>query len=161
VERPKLRLDVPLHAVGAADDDALTKAALDEALSLEQCGQRLQACGEGRSRCADGSGCTPEGVAALYKQKFNQENPVPSDGKARTRRILPRSRRTSALWSSSCYRSSSRRWISATIWAKHAPPRYRARCSANTELQPERVFLTERESSGGEDGKVKMELKLE
>ena len=32
---------------------------------------------------------------------------------------------------------------------------------ANQELQPERVFLTERESGGGPEGQVRMELKLQ
>ena len=32
---------------------------------------------------------------------------------------------------------------------------------ANSELKPERVFLTERVSGGGPEGSVRMELKLE
>jgi len=32
---------------------------------------------------------------------------------------------------------------------------------ANQELPPERVFLTERESGGGPEGQVRMELKLQ
>jgi hypothetical protein len=32
---------------------------------------------------------------------------------------------------------------------------------ANQELVPARVFLTERESGGGPDGQVRMEMKLQ
>jgi hypothetical protein len=163
VERPKLRLDVPLHTTSAADDDALAKSALDEAVTSTNAGKSSKHAAKGAPDVAMDAGTRLKALAVLYKQKFNKDPdyPAPSDGKA------PNPKDAATL-------SAHIDWLEQQLLPQFKPTLDqrndlgKARATAtqsallsNTELQPERVFLTERESAGGEGGKVKMELKLE
>jgi hypothetical protein len=161
VERPKLRLDVPLHAVSAADDDALAKAALDEALTSANAGKRAP---KGAADAVTDPSARLKALLVLYKQKFGKEAEFPGEpgGKAQN----PKDPNATPAAHIS--------WLEQQLLAQFKPTLDqrndlgKARASAvqsallaNKELPPERVFLTERESSGGEGGKVKMEMKLE
>jgi len=154
VERPQLKLDLPLHAVSENDDAVLSKSALDSAVTTA-----ASAPGSGkRAKNAPAAGADPtgklNGLVALYRQKFNAEPEYPTDPNATPATHVA--------------------WLEQQLLPQFAPtPDQRnalgkARADAaqnallaNKELQPERVFLTERESGGGPEGQVRMEMKLQ
>jgi hypothetical protein len=184
VERPQLRLDVPLHTIGAADDDALAKAALEQALSAGA----SSAQGSGRAtrvkQASSGSGppsARLTALATLYRQKFQAEPVYPADSgaagaakadsAAADAATAPAAKTSVANQDADAARIA---WLEHELLAQFKPTRDerdglgRARAEAaqaallaNQDLPPARVFLTERDSGGGADGQVRMEMKLQ
>jgi hypothetical protein len=159
VERPQLKLDIPLHTVSATDDEALEKAALEQALAAAAAGP---AGGKHKApRASSGvASASPRlmALAALYRDKFQAEPVYPAEPAAADQD--PDAARIA--------------WLEHELLVQFKPTRDqreglgRARAEAaqagllaNQELPPERVFLTERESGGGPDGQVRMEMKLQ
>ena len=102
-------------------------------------------------------------LLVLYKQKFNAEPEFPGDAGGKPDKSDPNA--TLAAHSA---------WLEQQLLPQFQPaPDQRAALGkaraqavqsallSNKELQPERVFLTERESSAVENGQARMELKLE
>ncbi|MGH8232426.1 MAG: DUF748 domain-containing protein, partial [Steroidobacteraceae bacterium] len=161
VERPQLKLDIPLHAVSAADDDALAHAALEQAVAA--IGQApAPAAHSGSQRPA--SGGKPIGPAAprlrvlatIYKQKFQSDPQYPADSSGADadaariawleQELLPQFKATPDQ------RNTLGRARADAV---------QAGVLADKDLSPERVFLTDRQSGGGSDNQARMELKLQ
>jgi hypothetical protein len=163
VEKPQLRLDIPLHAINESDDAALSKAALEQALSA--------AAGTGSKRGPKSSaGASADQTArlnallALYRQRLNKEPEYPGEagGKAQNPNDPNATPAGHISWLeqqllSEFKPSSDQR----DVLAKARAEAVQGALLTNKDLPPERVFLTERVSNGGENGQVRMELKLE
>ncbi|MFO1400193.1 MAG: DUF748 domain-containing protein [Steroidobacteraceae bacterium] len=149
-ERPQLRLDIPLQALGAADDAALADAAFEAAVAAvpppkgrPPANPRLAA------------------LTALYVQMMGAkpEFPEPAAGAAPP----PDPAAAQVAWLEAQLRPK----YAATAEQRAQLARARADAVqgavlAGGQVPPERVFLTERASgAGGEAGSVRMELKLE
>ncbi|MFI4866543.1 MAG: DUF748 domain-containing protein [Steroidobacterales bacterium] len=182
VERPQLKLDIPLHTISATDDQALEKAALEQALAT--------AGAEGGKHAAKGDNSAGaqaprlKALAALYRQKFQAEPLYPAElGAAEGSAPPAAAPETQGAAKAGAAKSggpgqdaSAARvaWLEQELLPQFKPTgdqrqalgRARAEAAqaallANQELPPERVFLTERESGGGADGQVRMEMKLQ
>jgi hypothetical protein len=172
VERPQLKLDVPLHTQADDDDAALERAALDNALQAADASgaaaarprspkSKSTAGAAGASSRASASASDSNGAAsaqaaaqlpalvALYRTQFKSDPDYPPE----TDKVA---------------------WLQQQLLPQFAPSQAErdalslARAQAvqsavltNTELKPDRVFLVNQVSGGGPDGKVRMELKLE
>ncbi|MFI4914229.1 MAG: DUF748 domain-containing protein [Steroidobacterales bacterium] len=178
IERPQLRLDIPLHTASDADDEALAHAALEQALEQSLRSQPVPAqpnagVKRGRAKSAPNAGASqPPGtstspppsslrlgaLAALYEAKFGEAPTYPE----------------SADQGSADLDAARTAWLEQQLLLKFAATRAqrealeraraeaaRAAVLANPGLQPERVFLTDRTSGGGPAGAVRMELKLQ
>jgi uncharacterized protein involved in outer membrane biogenesis len=186
LERPQLKLDVPLHTISATDDDALEKAGLDQALATaaaspqgKHAAPRAKATGTQSPRLM--------ALAALYRQKFQAEPVYPAepggapgaapanaaDATASAASAASAAPQTAAGASGDAD-AAHIAWLEQELLQQFKPTRDqreslgRARAEAvqaallaNQGLAPERVFLTDRESGGGPDGQVRMELKLQ
>ena len=103
------------------------------------------------------------GLALLYHQKFNAEPEYPGEqGGKTTNANDPNAAAAHVSW----LEQQLLPQFQPTPDQRNALGRARADAAqnallANKELQPERVFLTERETGGGPDGQVRMELKLQ
>jgi hypothetical protein len=145
LQRPQLKLDIPLRTLSAADDQALAQAGLESALST--------AAASGR-----GGKHAPTRLAALtalYRQGVRTDPVYPAgaaDDAAKVawlqQQLLPQ--------------------FKPTTDQRDALGRARAEAAEavllnGQELPAERVFLTDRESgaAAGADGTVRMELKLQ
>jgi uncharacterized protein involved in outer membrane biogenesis len=79
VERPQVKLDIPLHTISVTDDEALERAALEQALAADansQGGKRKAA------RAGSGAGsASPRlaALAALYREKFKADPEYPAE----------------------------------------------------------------------------------
>jgi uncharacterized protein involved in outer membrane biogenesis len=167
VERPQVKLDIPLHTISGADDEALEKAALEQALAAAagpEGGKHKSA----RASAAAGAG-SPRlaALTALYREKFQADPVYPAEqggaaGAAKSAAPAPD------------VDAARIAWLQQELMQQYKPTRDdrdglgRARAEAaqaallaNQELPAERVFLTERESGGGPEGQVRMELKLQ
>jgi len=178
MERPQLKLDIPLHTIGAVDDEALARAALDQALASATAKPK----GGKHAAQAATPTATPTAaptaaqsaaqlqlLAALYRQTFQTDPVYPAEaGGATADAAKPGS---AAAQEADAARSA---WLQQQLLARFKPTREqrdalgRARAEAaqaalltGQELPPERVFLTERESGGGTEGNVRMEMKLQ
>jgi hypothetical protein len=163
VEKPQLRLDVPLHAINDTDDAALSKAALEQAVSA--------AAGTGSKRAPkNGAGASADQTARLnallvvYRQKFNKEPEYPGEagGKAQNPNDPNATPAGHISWLEqqllTAFKPTSDQ---RDVLAKARADGVQSALLSNKDLQPERVFLTDRASNGGENGQVRMELKLE
>jgi hypothetical protein len=190
VERPQLKLDIPLHTASATDDEALEKAALEQALATAgpQGGKHAAK----RDNAAGAPSPRLPALAALYRQKFQAEPVYPAAlgsaagaAAAATQGSAPpvtapetqgAAKADAAKPSGPAQDADAARaaWLEQELLLQFKPTRDqrealgRARAEAaqtallaNQELPPERVFLTERESGGGPDGQVRMEMKLQ
>jgi hypothetical protein len=190
VERPQLKLDIPLHSVSATDDEALEKAALEQALATAgpQGGKHAAK----RDNAAGAQSARLTALAALYRQKFQAEPVYPAElgsaaggAAAATQGSAPpatapetqgAAKADAAKPSGPAQDADAARaaWLEQELLLQFKPTRDqrealgRARAEAaqaallaNQELTPERVFLTDRESGGGPDGQVRMEMKLQ
>jgi hypothetical protein len=172
VERPQLKLDIPLHTISATDDEALEKAALEQALATAAAGPP-----GGKHKAARASSgvasASPRlmALAALYRDKFQAEPEYPADLGAPASTTGAGAAAAAAGQDIDAQRIA---WLEQELLQQFKPTRDqreslgRARAEAaqaallaNQELPPERVFLTERESGGGPDGQVRMEMKLQ
>jgi uncharacterized protein involved in outer membrane biogenesis len=163
VERPQLKLDIPLHTIDVADEEALEKAALEQALTAAAASPR--GAGKPAAPRANGAGTQSSprlsALTALYRQKFQAEPVYPAE-------------RGGASATSQDSDAARVAWLEQELLPQFKPTREqreslgRARAEAaqsallaSQELPPERVFLTDRESGGGADGQVRMEMKLQ
>jgi hypothetical protein len=167
MERPQLRLSVPLHTGGAADDAQLEHEALEQALATAPA-PAPAARGTGRAARAAGAATgaaaapaaavaasTPrlQALSGVYHAQFGSDPQYPDnavDADTRTQ------------------------WLEQQLLPKFAPTSDardalgRARAEAvqaavltTQGLDPERVFLTDRPSGGGSADHVRMELSLQ
>ena len=134
VERPQLRLDVPLKTLTAADDEALSGAKFDEALAP-------------LLPSSDASGVATQeqrmvALAQLYRQEFGTEPTYPAGATPDTNigdakiLFLEKALRTRFTPTPDQRGELARARADAV----------QASLLTNTEISPERVFLTERES---------------
>ena len=187
MERPQLKLDIPLHTISALDDDALARAALEQALASAAAnakgGKRAAAAQAAAGAAAGGApqaaptaAQTPaqtaaqlHALAALYRQSFQTDPVYPAEvGGAGGEPAKPGS---AAAQAADAARIA---WLQQELLVRFRPTHVQrdalglARAKAaqaalltGQELPPERVFLTERESGGGADVNVRMEMKLQ
>jgi hypothetical protein len=187
VERPQLKLEVPLHTINVADDNALEKAGLEQALATStasgQGGTPKRAAA--RSSTA-GPAPSPRlaALAALYRQKFQSDPVYPADSGAAGGEASAATQPTPAppaapgaanVGAAGPDTEAARSaWLEQELLPQFKPTREQrdglgharaeaaqAALLANQELPPERVFLTESESGGAADGQVRMEMKLQ
>ncbi|HEX2789850.1 MAG TPA: DUF748 domain-containing protein [Steroidobacteraceae bacterium] len=158
VERPQVKLDIPLHTISATDDAALEKAALEQALAAGANPEGGKHKAPRASAAATSASPRQAALAALYREKFQIDPVYPAE-----------------LGAAGQDADAARiAWLEQELMQQFKPTRDqrealgRARAEAaqaallaNQELPPERVFLTERESGGGPEGQVRMELKLQ
>jgi hypothetical protein len=163
VEKPKLRLDIPLHTIHDADDDALSKAALDQAVANGGGGGPKRAPRGSAGASADQT-VRLNSLLLLYRQKFDKEPEYPGEegGKAQN----PSDPNATPAAHIAFLEQQLLPQFKPTSDERDALARARAQAVqgallANKDLQPERVFLTERQSNRSENGRVRMELKLE
>lgn len=164
VEKPQLKLDVPLHAVTDLDTAALSQAALDAAVSAAQNGGSRRAAKSGAVGAAADTAARLNALLQIYRQKSGKEPQYPGEesGKA------PNPNDPGAT------PAAHIEWLQQQLLPQFKPTADdlnalgKARAEAvqtallgNKDLQAERVFLTERASNGVEDGLAHMELKLE
>jgi hypothetical protein len=188
VERPQLKLDIPLHAISATDDVALEKAALEQALATAAAGapggkHKAARASSGAAPSSPSSPASPRliALAALYRDKFQAEPEYPADLGAASAASGAKPGGSGAPASATGAAAAGQdidaqriAWLEQELLQQFKPTRDqreslgRARAEAaqagllaNQELPPERVFLTERESGGGPDGQVRMEMKLQ
>jgi hypothetical protein len=157
VERPQLKLNVPLHTQADDDDAALERLGLDKALQAsEDSGARAarprSPKAKGAASATSATGASSEvtsGLVALYRTQFKSDPEYPPD-------------------------TDQLAWLQQQLLPQFAPSQaerdalglaraqaVQSAMLANTELKSERVFLVNQVSGGGLDGKVRMELKLE
>jgi hypothetical protein len=148
VERPQLKLDVPLQTLAAVDDAALARAAFEAALAP--------------LLPAGGMPATPQqrlaALAQLYQQQLGAMPGYPS----------PESPEADGTTANIAFLEEALRPRFAATQAER-DSLARARADAvqtavlsNTEIMPERVFLTERESGkAAAAGAARMELTLQ
>ena len=159
VERPQVKLNVPLHTQADDDDAALERLGLDKA--LQAAAASGAAAGRPRSpKTKSGDGASSEPIsgsaaaqlpllAALYRMQFKSDPDYPPD-------------------------ADQLAWLQQQLLPRFAPSQaerdalglaraqaVQSAMLANTDLKSERVFLVNQVSAGGLDGKVRMELKLE
>jgi hypothetical protein len=188
VERPQVKLDIPLHTISGSDDEALEKAALEQALAAAANPE-----GGKHKAARAGAGAAPAAprlaaLAALYREKFQADPKYPAElgatagaGSAASA-PNPEAGQPDAAAPVAAKPAAATQdvdaariaWLEQELMQQFKPTRDdrdglgRARAEAaqaallaNQELPPERVFLTERESGGGPEGQVRMELKLQ
>jgi hypothetical protein len=160
VERPQLKLDVPLHTQGDDDDAALERTALEQALQATAAAPGASKQGRAAKAAAAGGAGAADRLAklvALYRSQFKADPAYPPEA------------------ASGADADASRiAWLEQQLLPQFAPSGAQrealglARAQAvqqavlaNSELKPERVFLVNQQSGGGPEGSVRMELKLE
>jgi len=175
IERPQVKLDIPLHTQTEADDVALERAGLEQALSASAA---VPAAGKHPRGAKAGAAAAPAPatataaraataapaaadrlakLAALYRAQFTSDPEYPPE--------------TASAADPDADRVS---WLEQQLLPQFAPNAQardalgQARAQAvqqavlaNTALPPQRVFLVNQASGGGAEGAVRMELKLE
>jgi uncharacterized protein involved in outer membrane biogenesis len=170
IERPQVKLDIPLHTQTEADDVALERAGLEQALSasaaVPAAGKHprgAKAAAPAPATAAGAATATPAAaehlakLAALYRAQFTSDPQYPPE--------------TASAADPDADRAS---WLEQQLLPQFAPNAQardalgQARAQAvqqavlaNTALAPQRVFLVNQASGGGAEGAVRMELKLE
>ena len=169
VERPQVKLDIPLHTQGDDDDTALERTGLEDALHTAAAAPGTAArtrpakakasasASANTSATAARATARLAALAALYRAQFRAEPEYPPET---TSGSDPDADRVT--------------WLETQLLPQFAPSAaqrdalaqaraqaVQAAVLANAELKPERVFLTNQVSGGGPEGSVRMELKLE
>lgn len=173
VQRPQLKLDIPLHTAGGGDDVALEHSELEAALA-----DSVKTPSVSAARTPLTGSARMDALTALYRKQF-QADPVYPDSVNAAEASAPAVNATPAKKSVKAVLdptvvTARNDWLEQQLLPKFVPTQdrrdalARARADAaesavlaNTALQPERVFLTERASNGGTDGTARMELKLQ
>ncbi len=164
VQRPQLKLDIPLHTLSVLDDQALAHGALEAAVqqTMQQAGTGAAVAEKGRGARRGSKGAkgsvppAPPRLAALqdlYQQKFHAVPSYPADMSDEQAR---------------------EGWLEQQLLQQFAPTREqrdtlaRARADAaeaavlaNKDVPPMRVFLTDVTSGGNTGAAVRMQLQLE
>jgi len=161
VERPQLKLDIPLHTLNDADDAALEHAALEQALLAAPAAParaaRPRAAAAGNGSAVSAAGARASVLAVLYRAQFQDEPKYPDE-----------------INSAPDPQAGRVAWLEQQLLPQFAPSaaqrdelaQARARAAqgavlADPELKPERVFLVNQDSGGAAGDSVRMELKLE
>jgi hypothetical protein len=177
LERPQLKLDIPLHTQGNEDDLALERVALQQALHANEASPAAGARSRPlKSKAAPGASAPPAaaadtgaaaeapapavrlpGLVGLYRAQFKDDPVYPAE--------------TAGGPEADAAKVS---WLEQQLLPQFAPKSaerdalglaraqaVQSAVLADTELKPERVFLTNQVSGGGAPGTVRMELKLE
>ena len=167
VERPQVKLNVPLHTQADDDDAALERVALDQALQATTGASAAEA-GKSRSQKTKGSAqagsdATATAAArlpalvALYRTQFKSDPEYPPETAG-----------------GADPEADKLAWLQQQLLPQFSPSQadrdalgmaraqaVQSAVLANAEVKPDRVFLVNQVSGGGADGKVRMELKLE
>jgi uncharacterized protein involved in outer membrane biogenesis len=149
IERPQLRLDIPLQTLAAADDEALARTQLDAALVplLSPSGSTAVVTQEQRLTA----------LTQLYQQQFGNA-PVFPPGPPEADAVVPHVAFLEKELRPRFNPTSDQR----TQLARSRADVVQAAVLANTEIAPERLFLTERSSGKtAVPGTVRMEFSLE
>jgi Domain of Unknown Function (DUF748) len=149
IERPQLRLDIPLQTLSAADDEALARTQLDAALVplLSPSGSTAVVTQEQRLTA----------LTQLYQQQFGNA-PVFPPGPSEADAVVPHVAFLEKELRPRFNPTSDQR----TQLARSRADVVQAAVLANTEIAPERLFLTERSSGKtAVPGTVRMEFSLE
>ena len=177
VERPQLKLDIPLQVSSPGDDAALARAALEKALADAQQSAAAPAArvpAQRRSKRAATAPPAPpasprlQALTVLYRQQFQADPVFPPPQ-------LPAAPAAAATAAPAPLDDAARiNWLEQQLLAKFAPTQQRRDALAreraqaaegavlsNQQVQPERVFLTERTSGGSTPTTARMELKLQ
>jgi uncharacterized protein involved in outer membrane biogenesis len=159
VERPQLKLDIPLRTINDADDAALEKAALEQALLAANAPPAHGAHASAPNKAKNATPASPRvaALSALYRTQFQDEPKYPDE-----------------INSASDPDAARGTWLEEQLLPQYAPSadqrdalaQARARAAqsavlADAELKPERVFLISQDSGGPPGPTVRMELKLE
>ena len=179
VERPQLKLDIPLHVTSSGDDAVLARAALERAVAAVQAGGAAPAAAVQAGEAAPATAvATPaamaaqvKSLAAVFHQQFQADPIYPQPQPSGDGSPAPPA---GGKKQSSLDDAARIAWLEQQLLPKFAPTQgrrdalARARAEAaqgvvlsNQQVQPERVFLTERDSAGGSDSVAHMELKLQ
>ena len=142
VERPQVKLDIPLHTQGDDDDTALERTGLEDAL---------------HTAAAAPAAVRLAALAALYRAQFKAEPEYPPETTSGSDPDVDRVTWLETQLLPQFAPSAAQRDALAQARAQAV----QAAVLANAELKPERVFLTNQVSGGGPEGSVRMELKLE
>ena len=191
VERPQVKLDIPLHTISGADDQALEKAALEQALAAAAAAEGGKHKAARASAAAGAASPRLAALTALYREKFQADPVYPAEqggaagagGATPTTEAAKPDGAPGGAAKPGADKSGAAgqdldaariAWLERELMRQYKPTRDerdglgRARAEAaqaallaNQELPAERVFLTERESGGGPEGQVRMELKLQ
>ena len=151
VERPQLKLSVPLTVVSAQDSEAMARAALQEKLPPET-----------SSEAPKDDAAKRERIAALEKVYKEVTKSAPNYApETQTDKGIDYDARLKYLEQSLIDRFKPND-AALTALAQQRARAVQDTLLANTELSPERVFITAERSEGKvEDHQVRMELKLE
>jgi hypothetical protein len=163
-ERPQLRLDIPLQTLTPADDTALAEATYDEMVEPMLAAIPADAPDAAQRRLT--------ALAAVYQQQTGAPPayPVAATGPMDAMTAMgamPPPPDPAALESNMAFvEKALRERITVTQAARDALARARADAVqaavlANTQVDPQRVFRSERTSGAGDMGNARMELKLE
>ena len=165
VERPQVKLDIPLHTQGDDDDTALERTGLEDALHTAAAAPGTAA--RARPAKASASASTSAtaapatvrlaALAALYRAQFKAEPEYPPETTSGSDPDVDRVTWLETQLLPQFAPSAAQRDALAQARAQAV----QAAVLANAELKPERVFLTNQVSGGGPEGSVRMELKLE
>jgi hypothetical protein len=185
VERPQLKLDIPLQVSSPGDDSALAHAALEKALAEAQPQAAAPAVGapvghRGKRAAAEPAAPPPsprlQALTVLYRQQFQADPLFPPAPLAPAPASAPGAAAAPAAASAAPPLDDAARisWLEQQLLAKFAPTQQRREGLAreraqaaegvvlgNQQVQPERVFLTERASIGSTPTMARMELKLQ
>jgi hypothetical protein len=164
VQRPQLRLDIPLHAESAADDHAIEQMALDQAVTAAMAagpGVAAPAAtpvarGRGRARAVAAPAPPTTRLAALaklYGRQFKTAPQYPAGAVSDEQHAT---------------------WLEQQLLPQYAPHRQdrdalglaRATAAqmavlAGGQVAPTRVFFTQRATGGAAAGSVRMDLQLQ
>jgi hypothetical protein len=150
IERPQLRLDIPLQTLSAADDDALAHTQLDAALAPFLSPSDASAVVTQEQRLT--------ALAQLYQQQFGNAPVFPPAGSPEADAVGPHVAFLEKELRSQFNPTSDQR----TQLARSRADIVQAAVLANSEIAPERLFLTERQSGKtAVPGTVRMEFSLE
>ena len=167
VERPQVKLNVPLHTQADDDDAALERLGLDKALQVADASGAAAArprspkskTGAGASSEATGAPTAAQlpVLVALYRTQFKSDPVYPPETQG-----------------GADPDADKLAWLQQQLLPQFAPSQaerdalglaraqaVQSAMLANTDLKSDRVFLVNQVSGGGLDGKVRMELKLE
>jgi uncharacterized protein involved in outer membrane biogenesis len=150
IERPQLRLDIPLRTVSAADDDVLTSSQLDAALAalLPSAGATAVVTQEQRLTA----------LTQLYQQQFSGGPVFPPAATPEADTVGPHIAFLEKELQSRFTPTTDQR----VQLARSRADVVQEAVLANTEISSERVFLTDRDSGKtAATGIVRMEFRLE
>ena len=157
-ERPQLKLDIPLQTAGVADEAAMARSALDQAIEAKLRTSPPGARNKPKASSPAAAASTrSRALAELYEAAFGAPPVYPPPEAAETdidalhgawleQQLLPKFAATQAQ---------------RDALARSRAEAVQAAILANKTVAPERLFLTERPSGNGTAGAVRMELKLQ